>query len=150
MHRTLVDAYAAEPTIDSSMLDTPHKAAHEETSHDGLSYEWTEEEIIRAYRESKPALRVIFDYLADYAEDHPEGWVTAPDLADIAFPQASSAVNKLYGVFGGKSNRFHNIYKKHWFIDYDRKRNPDGSWGSMIYRMPAKYVAWVKKAGGRE
>ncbi len=154
IHRTLADAYGAESntaaTVDGSIVETPQEA----TDDNGISYEWTEEEVIRAYRESKPALRVIFDYLTDYAEDHseedPEAWVTAPDLARVAFPQADNAVNKLFGVFGGKSTRFHNTYRKHWFIDYGRERKPDGSYGSMIYRMPAKYVAWVKKARGSE
>ncbi len=146
VHKVLADAYTEESaagngTVSSSPQDTPG---------DGISYDWNEEEVARAYRESKPALRLIFDHLADYAESHPEEWVTAPDLARVAFPQADNAVNKLFGVFGSKSTRFHNTYRKHWFIDYSRERNPDGSYGSMIYKMPAKYVAWVKRASGRE
>jgi hypothetical protein len=106
-----------------------------------------EEGVALAYRESSPTLRVVLDYLADHADD----WVTAPELARVAYPQASNgAENRLYGVFGGMGTRFHKRYRKHWFFDYGRERNPDGSWGSMIYRMPPEKAAWVKKASGRE
>jgi hypothetical protein len=121
----------------------------QETPHDddGLSYEWTEEEVALAYRESSPTMQVILDYLADHAED----WVPAPELARVAYPQESNGVeDRLYGAFGGMGRRFHNQYRKHWFFDYGRERNPDGSWGSMRYRMSPERAAWLKKASGRE
>jgi hypothetical protein len=142
VHRVLAEAYATEPTSDVSMVDAPQQAAYD----DGISYEWTEEEIVRAYRESSSTLRVIFDYLTDQAPHE----VTAPDLARVAFPQASNAENKLYGVFGGMGRRFHNKYRKHWFFYYGREHKPDGSLGSMVYSMTPEQAAWVKKASGRE
>jgi hypothetical protein len=144
VHRVLAEAYAADSTVGSSRVDAPQEAPPDD---DGLSYEWTEEEVARAYRESSPTMQVILDYLADHAED----WVPAPELARVAYPQESNGVeDRLYGAFGGMGRRFHNQYRKHWFFDYGRERNPDGSWGSMRYRMPPERAAWVKRASGSE
>lgn len=152
VHRVLAEAYATDSAVGSSRVGTPQEAVHDD---DGISYEWTEEEVAFAYRESSPTLRVILDYLADHADDHPEdpdeNWVTAPELARVAYPEErDEAEDRLYGVFGAMGRRFHNQYRKHWFFDYGRERKPDGSWGSMRYRMPPEKAEWVKKASGRK
>jgi hypothetical protein len=112
--------------------------------------EWTAEEVARAYRESSPALRAAFDYLAE----RPEREVSALELARAVYPHHSDggAQQRLYGLLNAFTRRTYGYGKKEWFFAAHRKRRPDGSLvlGSFGYVMPAEKAAWLRKASGRE
>lgn len=138
---TLAEAYAAEAATGSSRAFTPQIAPNG----GGASVEWTKEEVTRAYRESTPALRAAFDYLAD----HPKDKVSTLELARAVYPDESDDVdakNKLYGVLGGFGKRAYSYGKAKWFFLAER---PDPN-GYMVYTMPADEAAWLREASGRE
>lgn len=144
MTRTLAEAYTAESDMRVNGIEGSHVAPLDA----GLAFEWTKEEIIRAYREATPALRATFDYLADHAEDQ----VRSLELARKVYPNNNDddAESRLYGVLGGFGTKAANRYgKKKWFFSAYREHMPDGSSGYMIYVMPTEKAAWLREASGR-
>jgi hypothetical protein len=112
--------------------------------------EWTAEEVVRAYRESTPALRAALDYLAD----RPGREVSSLELARAVYPHDSDdgAEKRLYGVLGAFGRRSYGYGKKEWFFTAYRKHRLDGSLalGYFVYVMPAEKAGWLRKARGRE
>ena len=145
MTRTLAEAYAAEGTAESPGGSPPAPLSAQA----GSPWEWTKEEVMRAYREATSPQRAAFDYLADHADEE----VRALDLARVVYPNDYDveALNKLYGTFGGFGTKAANKYgKRKWFFSAIRERMPNGSLGPMVYVMPAREAAWLREASGRE
>jgi hypothetical protein len=136
INKTLAEAYAAEAKEAAASKGAP--------PNEGSEWVWTEEEVARAYRESTPAQRTAFDYLADNYERE----VESTELARVVYPNDNDvdARNKLYGVLGAFGSRSHKYGKQKWFFAADRERNPDGSAGRMVYMLPAEQAAWLRKA----
>jgi hypothetical protein len=157
--KALADAYAAEEaraTSGKSSLKTPSVGPHE-GSHGLLSYEWSKEDVVRAYREVSSRAKEALAYIAVHSEcgenERCEDgkWVTAPEVARAVYPgvDPGKAEHKLFGTLGRMGRRFHD-YGKHWFFLYGRESLPDGTPGSMNYHMHAREAEWIKRAAGIE
>ena len=143
VYEVLADAHRAEAAARAGGVDTPGQPPSEVHP-----TEWTEEEVVRAYRESSPRQRAAFEYLAD----HPDKEVRSRELARAVYPDddPDEAEGKLYGVLGAFGRRSAAYGKKKWFFDADRERLANGRRGYFTYKMPAEKAAWVRKASGRD
>lgn len=157
--KTLADAYAAEGAWATSERDglKPPGVGPEEGDNDPLSYEWSEEDVVRAYREASPKAKEALAYIAAHSECGQNErckdgrWVTAPVVARAVYPDADpgKADRKLFGTLGRMGRRFHE-YGKHWFFLYGRESLQDGTLGSMNYHMHEQQANWIKRAAGIE
>ncbi len=144
VYAVLADAHRAEAAARSGGTDTPNNPPN-----DGDPMWWTEDEVIRAYRESSPKQRAAFDYLADNSNED----VKSRDLALAVYPDhdPDEAEGKLYGVLGSFGRRSASKYgKKKWFFHSYRDRFDNGAPGYFLYKMRPEVASWVKKASGRE
>ena len=141
VYGALADAYRDDAAAKSGREDAPVEAPI-----DGDARGWTEDEVVRAYRESTPRQRAALEYLAD----HPDIPVRSRELATAVYPDddPDEAEGKLYGLLGAFGRRVAGYGKKTWFFDAARERLPDGERGYFVYEMPAKVAAWVRKASG--
>ncbi len=143
VYEVLADAHRAEAAARGGRNDTLNQAPIE-----GDPREWTEDEVVRAYRESSPRQRAAFEYLAA----HPGREVRSRELARAVYPDddPDEVEGKLYGVLGAFGRRSASKYgKKKWFFSGDRERLDNGKLGYFLYKMPAEKAAWVRKASGR-
>lgn len=157
--KTLADAYAAEEawaTPEKSGLK-PLSVGPQSDSNDPLSYEWSEEDVIRAYRRVSPRAKEALAYIAVHSECGEDErcedgkWVTAPKVARAVYKDADvgKAERQLFGTLGRMGSRFQEL-GKHWFFLYGKEPRPDGTLGSMRYHIHKQEAEWVKRAAGIE
>jgi hypothetical protein len=94
--KALADAYAAEKvwvTPQKSGLK-PLSVGSQAGSNDPLSNEWSEEDVVRAYRKVSPRAKEALAYIAVHSECGEKErcedgkWVTAPEVARAVYPAA--------------------------------------------------------------
>lgn len=145
VYRTLADAYEGATASGGG-----GSGGYSETPGDEVSAQvWVREEVMRVYQEGTPALRAVFDHLAEQAPEP----VRSRDLAHAVYPDdsADEAEGKLYGVLGAFGRKSSSVYgKTAWFFDADRERLADGTRGYFVYTMERREAAWIKEASGRE
>jgi hypothetical protein len=143
VYRVLADAYEGEAPSPSGGLVTPDQPP----GRGRPTAEWTREEVMRMYREGTPALRAVFDHLAEHAGHD----VRSRDLAHAVYPDdnVDEAEGKLYGVLGAFGRKASGYGKDSWFFGAERERRDDGSLGYFVYCMPPREAAWVEEASGR-
>ncbi len=144
VYKALADAHRDEANARSRGDDASGQAPAEEDPR-----EWTEDEVVRAYRESSFRQRAALEYLADNLEHE----VSSRELARAVYPDDDPEIaeGKLYGVLGAFGRRASSKYgKKKWFFRGYRERLDNGKLGYFIYKMPAEKAAWVQKASGKE
>lgn len=142
VYEVLADAHRAETVAGSGMNATPSVPLSK-----GDTWEWAEDEVVRAYRESSPKQRAAFEYLAENAGRE----VRSQELACAVYPDydPDEAEGKIYGVLGAFGRRSAAYGKKQWFFDAHRERLDNGKRGSFVYEMSVEVAVWVRKASGR-
>lgn len=109
--------------------------------------EWPEDLLMRAYRESPPAMKVVFDYLASHADKAATSEMLKNAIASV-LKKPGYKRDQLAGVLGAFGRRWKNRYR--------RGGRADGAWpfaatwngdlGMYEYRMSGDVAEVMRRA----
>lgn len=101
----------------------------------GANNGWSEEEVVKAYRQSPKAMTAFLDHLATHAGE----WFTASEMEE-AIEERLGKKRALRGVLGAFGRRVLNRYGKNvWFF----RAESDQEEGCMTYMMEEREATWI-------